>query len=341
MLIGRASFPETFAWFMSRFITHYCAPIFIFIAGTVLAISTTRRLDKGQTQSQVSLRIIKRGVILVLLQFFVVNGAWDKVGDYYSYLFGVIACIGACLIFFSVLRRLNTAIILGISLYVILNHQFLNLNWIPDTIWWGHYLRIIIHEPNEVLWYPFTGHYPIVPWIGVMGLGWVFGVYLAKNPEKKPASLVQPLIALGISLNILWMLMRWINGYGNLRPRMDNTLWEWLWIQKYPPGQGFILLTLGGMCLLFAFGIILCERGPTDAGLLGFVMILGRTALFFYITHLWLYRFRPPGAPVSEYKLDFLPAIIAWLIWLPILWQLCIRYERLKKRYPHSVLQYI
>lgn len=341
MLIGNAPFTETFAWFMSRVVTHVCAPTFIFIAGTVLAISTVRRLGKGQPQSQVTLRIIKRGAILILIQFFIVNGAWDKVGDYYSYLFGVIACIGGCMIILSVLRRFNPAIILGVSLYILLNHQFLDLGWIHDTVWGGHYLRVIIHEPNEVLWYPFTGRYPIIPWLGVMGLGWVFGVYLAQNPGMDYTRLMKPLTATGVSSVVAWLFVRWVNGYGNLRPRLDNSLWEWLWIQKYPPSQGFLLLTLGVMCLLFALGIIVCKRYSTNTGLLGFVMTLGRNALFFYIAHLWLYRFRLPGAPVSEFKLDFIPAVIAWLIGLTILWQLCIRYEHLKKRYPDSVLQHI
>lgn len=90
-----------------------------------------------------------------------------------------------------------------------------------------------------------------------------------------------------------------------------------------------------------ALGIYLEERYRLDRGVLGFTMTLGRTALFFYLTHLWLYKFRLPRMPPSDLKLDFLPAVLAWLVGLPILWQLCIRYERLKKRHPNSILQYI
>ncbi|MBN2335545.1 DUF1624 domain-containing protein [Candidatus Bathyarchaeota archaeon] len=341
VLIDRAPFPKVFAWFMSRFVTHYCAPSFIFIAGAVLAVSTSKRLGRGCPQGEVSQRMLKRGVFLILLQFFVVNGAWDKQGDYYSYLFGVIACIGACFALFSFLRRLPPNFVLALSLLIVLNHQYLSLDWIPDASWWGHYLRVVIHEPNETMWYPFTGRYPILPWIGVMGLGWVFGLHLANREPGNLGDLKKPLLVAGLAAKALWVGVRWNNGFGNLRPRVDGSLWEWLWLAKYPPSAGFLLWTLGGMCLIMALGIHLCERFSHERGLMGFTLTLGRVPLFFYVAHLWLYRFRLPGAPPSEYRLEFLPAVAAWLAGLPILWWLCVRYERLKKRHPDSVLQYI
>jgi len=341
MLIGKAPFPEVFAWFMSRFITHYCAPTFIFIAGAVLAVSAARRLGGGASQRDVSLRMIKRGSLLIFLQFFVVNGAWEKQYNLYSFLFGILACIGACFILFSFLRLLPPKIVLALSLFTILNHQFLNLDWIPEYTWWGHYLRVIVHEPNEYYWYPFTGRYPIIPWIGVMGLGWVFGMYLKDLDPARLGGLKRPLVVVGLAAKALWVVVRWFNGYGNLRPRMDNSLWEWLWLAKYPPSLGFLLWSLGGMCLIMALGLWLEERLRSDRGLTGFTSTLGRNALFFYVVHLWLYRFRLPGVPQPDFKLDFIPAVLAWLAGLPILWQLCIRYERLKKRHPNSILQYI
>jgi uncharacterized membrane protein len=341
MLIDRAPFPQVFSWFMSRFVTHYCAPTFIFLAGSVLAVSTSKRLAQGQTQAEISTRIMKRGLLLVLIQYFVVNGAWDKQGDLYSYLFGVIACIGVCFMIFSLARHLPPNVILALSLLIIMNHQFLRLDWIPDNVWWGHYLRVVIHEPNEVDWYPFTGRYPVIPWVGVMGLGWVFGLFLNGYDPSNVGKLVKPLLVVGLSAKALWFIIRLLNGYGNLRPRIDDSLWEWLWLAKYPPSLGFLLWTLGGMALLMALGIIVCERFNPDKGVLGFITTLGRTAMFFYVVHLWLYRFRLPGALPSGIKLDFASSIVAWLAGLPVLWQLCVRYERLKRRHPNSVLQYI
>ena len=341
MLIGEAPFLQTFAWFMSRFVTHYCAPAFIFISGAVLAISTAKRLGRGESQRAVSFRTVKRGLLLIVLQFFVVNGVWDKYGNYYSYLFGVIACIGACLILFSVIRRLPPNVVLALSLFIIHNHQFFSLNWIPDKVWWGHYLRVIIHEPNEFYWYPFYGRYPIIPWIGVMGVGWTFGQHLSRRKTSSLDDLIVPLVTIGFSAKALWAVVRFFNGYGNLRPRMDNSLWEWLWLAKYPPSVGFLLWSLGGMCLLMALGIYLERRFRTDRGVLGLTMTLGRTALFFYLTHLWLYRFRLPSMPPSDLKLELLPTVLAWLVGLLILWQLCIQYERLKKCHPTSILQYM
>ncbi|HEX9914137.1 MAG TPA: hypothetical protein VGB32_04390, partial [Candidatus Bathyarchaeia archaeon] len=232
-------------------------------------------------------------------------------------------------------------IILALSLLIIMNHQFLKLDWIPNNVWWGHYIRVIIHEPNEVDWYPFTGRYPVIPWVGVMGLGWVFGLLLNGYDSSNVGRLVKPLLIVGFLAKALWFIIRFFNGYGNLRLRMDDSLWEWLWLAKYPPSLGFLLWTLGGTALIMAIGLILFERFNPSKGGLGFITTLGRTALFFYIAHLWVYRFRLPGALPSDIKLDFIPSVIAWLAGLPVLWQLCVRYERLKGRHPNSILQYI
>jgi uncharacterized membrane protein len=335
-VMGRMPPFLNFTWFMARFITHYCAPTFIFLAGTALALSTVKRLSRGEAQRDISLRMIKRGGLLLLMEAFIVAPAF---GDSSLY-FGVIACIGVCFIIFSIYRLLPPNVILVLSLFIILTHPFLNLNWIPSGTPYGWYLRVILHEPNHD-WYPFTGLYPIIPWIGVMGLGWRFGAFLSEYDASKIKRLRLPLLVSGGASLILWFLIRWLNGYGNLLPRQGNSLQDWLYVAKYPPSLAFLLWTLGGMCFFLALGLFLQEKSGFNKGLTGALLIFGRTPLFFYLTHLWLYRVRPGWVTNPLFYMDLYPTIVLWLGGLVILWRLCVRYEKLKRNHPDSILQYI
>jgi uncharacterized membrane protein len=335
-VMGRMPLFVNFTWFLLRFVSHYCAPTFVFLAGTVLAISANKRLARGESQWSVSSRMIKRGILLLIFEVLLVSTAFG--GS--SYYFGVIACIGVCFVIFSLYRRLPPILILATSLFVVLNHPFLRLNWIPDDTWWGWYLRVIIHEPNHD-WRPFTGLYPIIPWIGVMGLGWCFGIFLTWYDSAQIRRLKVPLLATGGVSLFLWFMVRWLNGYGNLLSRVGDTAMDWLYVSKYPPSLAFLLWTLGGMCLFMALGLHLQDRPKFHEGVTGIILTFGRNPLFFYLTHLWLYRVRLPFAPRPWISLALAPTLVFWLLGLLVLWQLCIRYERLKRAHPQSLLQYI
>jgi len=105
--------------------------------------------------------------------------------------------------------------ILAISMIIILNHQWLNLNFIPMEVNWGHYLRRIIHEPG-LTWSPYFALYPVIPWIGVMGIGWVFGTFLYGLEGESIFKLKQPLVLTGVAAITLFFIVRYFNGYGNL-----------------------------------------------------------------------------------------------------------------------------
>jgi uncharacterized membrane protein len=323
-------------WFLARFVSHFCAPTFIFLAGTVLALSTIKRLSRGESQRDISIRMIKRGGVLLLLEIFVVSAAFGGSPLY----FGVIACIGACFVIFSVYRLVPTLFIFIVSILIILGHPYLNLNWIPDTNPIGWYARVIIHEPNSD-WPPFTGLYPLLPWLGVMGLGWCFGKYLTLIGSKRINKLKRPLVVVGGASMILFFIVRLLNGYGNLLPRQGNTLVDWLYVAKYPPSLAFLLWTLGGMCLFMALGFYIQDRPGFDNGITGIILTFGRNPLFFYLIHLWLYRVRPGWTPRPIFYLDLQTTIAFWLIGLVILWRLCLRYEKFKRSHSDSLLQYI
>ena len=335
-LMGVRTIYLDFTQFILRFITHYCAPIFIFLAGTSLALSTNKRLLRGDKQMEVSSHISKRGTALILLAAFLESPAFDNPPLY----FGVISCIGLCFIIFSFYRRLPAPVILTVSILIIVAHPLLNLDWIPSTSPAGYYLRVIIHEPSFQR-YPYVGLYPIIPWIGVMGLGWCFGTLLSSYDFSKPSKLIKGLVSVGFSLLSLWFIVRLLNGFGNLVPRSGETLEDWLFVSKYPPDLAFILWTLGGMSLLLALGLIQQGREGFTKGVTGAIISFGRVPLFFYLAHLWFYRLRPGWVTRAPFQLDLLTTAAFWIAGLIILWRLCLRYERVKREHPESLLKYI
>jgi uncharacterized membrane protein len=273
-------------------------------------------------------------LLLLIFEALIVSPAFDLPWLY----FGVIAAIGVGLIIFSVSRHLPVSIILAVSLIIILNHQWLDLSFIPMDVAWGHYLRRILHEPGFT-WRPYFALYPILPWIGVMGLGWTFGTFLHDFDRKNVSSLKLPLAVTGVASIILFFLVRWINGYGNLVRRWGGDIMDWLYISKYPPSIAFLLWTLGGMCIFLSLSILLEDRGRLSRSVSGVVNTFGRTPLFFYLTHLWLYRLRLPKVSPPFY-LDMLQTLTFWAVGLMILWVLCSQYIKIKRRYPRF-LQYI
>ena len=320
--------------FLSRFVTHWCAPTFVFLSGTSLALSVNNRLNRGDSELTITLHVIKRGLLLLLFEALIVSPAFDLP----RYYFGVIAAIGVSLIIFSVARKLPPTVILAASLFTLLNQQWFSLGFIPMDVEWGHYLTRVLIEPG-LTWHPYFSLYPVIPWVGVMGLGWVFGTILNNTERESIVKLKLPLTAAGVSFIALFFMVRLFNGYGNLIRRWSNNILDWLYVSKYPPSVAFLLWTLGGTCIFMAVGILITEKGWTDRNVLGAIHTFGRVPLFFYLTHLWLYRLRLPKVE-PPFHLGLLQTIGLWLVGLVVLWMFCARYTVLKRRYPRF-LRYI
>lgn len=332
----RPDFPDT-TQFLLRFVTHFVAPTFVFLAGTSLALSVARRLARGDSQRSVSLHLVVRGAILLALEVALVSTAFELPPLY----FGVIACIGLCLILFAGLRLLPAPALLLLSLTILLGASFVDLSFIPDgpgsPI--GHYLHVILYQPRWDF-EPYVGLYPIIPWLGVMGLGWCFGLYLNGFDWAGKRRLALRLAAVGVACYVVWFVVRLTNGYGNLLARQGNTLVDWLYVSKYPPSLAFLLFTLGGMSLYLALGVVLQDRPNFQRGVSGAIVTIGSVPLFFYLAHLWLYKLGP--RPLAGAFDDmFLATGVFYFVGLPILWAACVGYRKLKRRYPRSILQYI
>ena len=322
--------------FLLRFMTHVCAPTFLFLAGTSLAISTWKRRSRGESEFNISKRMVIRGIILLILSHYIVGPSFGMRNIY----FGVIACIGVCFILFSIGRKISTIMILVLSIIIILFNQYINLNWLPNEPFWT-ILKIIIHDPGSSRTIGFSGLYPVLPWIGVMGLGWCFGDYLTKNYWNDTHKLVTPLTISGVISICVFIIVRWINGYGNLVNRSGTSIIAWLSISKYPPSIAYLLSTLGLMSLILAIGLKLETAKSILKAAVNIVKLFGQTALFFYMAHLPLYRNLPSLLNIKRYSLNLSGVAVFWVLGLCLLWGLCKVFLKIKRRYSNSLLQYI
>jgi uncharacterized membrane protein len=191
-----------------------------------------------------------------------------------------------------------------------------------------------------------------------MGLGWVFGTFLNGLSYEEVMELKKPLLYTGLASIVAFFLVRWNNGYGNLLFRegtqfidltgrvwefpktMSESIIDWMYVSKYPPSIAFLLWTLGGMCIMMYLGMRFQERPSFKEGLTGVLLTYGRSPLFFYLAHLWLYKLKLPGMNRTP-VLPMFPTLILWVAGLAVLWWMCDRYEKVKRSRPNSILQYI
>ena len=190
--------------------------------------------------------------------------------------------------------------ILGLSVALLLLHQLLDLNFLPNE-GLGLLVKLYLHMPSYD-YYPFQLLCPNIPWIGVMGLGWCFGIYLNRLDNKRIRKLTKPIAFTGVISLVAFVVIRWLNGYGSLIPRQANTIPAWLAISKYPPDLAYLTITLGGMCLLISLVIWMENLSWFGSGVTGVILVFGRTPLFFYVTHLVLYRVRPFYTPIPLFR---------------------------------------
>lgn len=271
----------TAAVFLTRFVTHFCAPIFVFLAGTSAYLSAQNASDKKQNRAF----LLKRGLWLFLLEFTVVNfGVWFDLG-FHLYLFQVIAAIGFGFVVLSFISRLSPKIVGGIGLFIIASHNILPLIPIEQ----GSILKTILTPLFSTTAIPITANtvlvmgYPPVPWIGILLAGFGFGM-LFNRPQNERKSIFLKIGSISIAL---FLVLRFINIYGDPAPWSAQkssifTLLSFINITKYPPSLIFCLLTLGGMFLILA----LAER--VENRFTKFVSVYGKTPLFFYLIHWYI-----------------------------------------------------
>src|SRR5215469_2169180 len=192
------------ALFLTRFITHYCAPVFAFLAGTGAFLSTRR----GKSIQQVSRFFLTRGLWLVLLEFTVIDFAWGFVPWAHG---GVIWSLGWSMVVMALIVRLPLRWIAALGLAMIATHNLLdNIN--PASFGRFYWLWILLHSPGHIPItdnFSFSVRYVLIPWVGVMAVGFAFGKLLLRTDRRKW------LLILGTSATVLFFVLRGINLYGN------------------------------------------------------------------------------------------------------------------------------
>jgi uncharacterized membrane protein len=260
--------------FLSRWLTHLCAPTFLFLAGTSLALSFQRRRGTG-AEAAFDRDLLVRGALLIALDVVLVSTITGHL------VLQVLYAIGLSMIAMVPLRRLGTGTLLALSVgWFVLGEALTGLVWRGQ----GHAavlsaLLVTTHD-GEPVWI----FYPVIPWLAFMVLGWVFGHDLLRREQRGQGAPVRLLALVGVGLLALFVVVRAARGYGNMfLPAEDASLVQWLHVSKYPPSLAFAALELGLMALLLALFMRLEARGPANRN--GPLLVFGQAALFFYVVH--------------------------------------------------------
>lgn len=268
----------TLAIFFTRWVTHFCAPSFSFLAGISAFL-----VGKRKSKPELSLFLMKRGIWLVLIDLTVVAFAWYFDPQFGTINLNVIASLGISMIVLAGLIYLPRKILLIFSLALIFGHNLLDGIRFDDSIAWAllHYQNVFNLSDSFTL----LVAYPIIPWIAVMSLGYCLGDFYEKSVDgtkRRQTFNLIGFIAIGV-----FVLLRWSNVYGDPKPfeqfgTFSQSLVSFLNPSKYPPSLVYLLMTLGGTFLLLANS----EKWKGKA--IDFICTFGRVPFFFYIIHIYL-----------------------------------------------------
>ena len=302
-----------YALFFTRWVTHFCAPLFFFLAGTGAFLYGLRR-----SPAELSRFLWTRGLWLILLEFTVVGTAWTFQIPFGF--FGVIWALGACMVIMAAAVRLPVRWVGTLSVLMILSHNLLDrvraqqlgtLGWVWTLLHVRGFVLLPFHIPQFVL-------FQIVPWVGVMGAGYAFGTVYTWDSERRR----QFVTRLGAILTVAFVLLRVTNLYGNppagqggvsqgdwhVQSTLEKTVILFLDVEKYPPSLQFLLMTLGPSLLLLAWLDKRTSNRPVSSGLASAFLTFGRVPMFFYVLHIYLIH----GMAIAVAMLWHQP--VAWLL---------------------------
>ncbi|HME46331.1 MAG TPA: heparan-alpha-glucosaminide N-acetyltransferase domain-containing protein [Syntrophorhabdales bacterium] len=331
-------YPNAF-WFWTRWVTHPCAPGFFFLMGIGMVLFAASRREAGWQEGRITRFFIVRGLLLVLLQLLVEDPAW--VVGYLSanpgamitrtggvpgggtggivYL-GVLFALGGTMVFWACVRRVSSQFICVISLAAIVTTQLVTPGSERIGALYTPLARSLIIPGHTNSWEVF---YPVVPWLGVTGLGLLFG-RLLKNDTHRAGRVAGPA---GLACILLFVVVRAIGSVGNLNDVPSGWL-GFLNVVKYPPSLVFLAITLG----INLIAMTAWERAePYFQNPRNPLLVFGRVPLFFYLVHLWMYcllgLFFAGGSGLAA-------MYCFWLVGLVLLYPLCYAFNRFKQRRP-------
>ncbi len=337
--------------FFTRWVTHFCAPAFVFLAGTSAFLYGRRHQDLSRF-------LFTRGVWLVLLELTAIRFAWTFNFDFADYLLaGVIWVIGWSMILMAGLTRLPVRVVGTIGIAIIALH-----NVVGSAI-----VARVQASPEgsaaaiaKILYVGFSAGpigplmvlYSLVPWIGVMAAGYAFGTIMTAEAERRR----RLCLGVGLSAIALFLLLRGFNLYGDPRPWAGGPL-AFLNTTKYPASLSFLLMTLGPTIALMP--ALEHSSGP----IVRWLMVFGRVPFFFYLLHIplihllaivvsllrtgavnpWLFENHPMGnsQPPDGYTWSLGLLYLVWAVAIAILYFACRWYADLKTRRSGGWLRYL
>jgi uncharacterized membrane protein len=342
--------------FLTRWITHFCAPVFFLLTGAGAYLSGRRRSPAGLSRF-----LLTRGLWLVLLELTVVRFLWQFNLDYRLTLLNVLWALGWSMVVLAALVRLPLALTTAFGVALVALHHLADA--VPPAAFGALApLWTVLHQPGFLVASPrfsvFVA-YPLVPWIGVTAAGYGLGHALTWPAERRRAFLLRA----GAGLTVAFLALRALNGYGDPRPWSAQaeaafTALSFLNTNKYPPSLLFLLMTLGPALLALR---LVDARTPR---LLRPALVIGRVPFFYYLLHVlllhllavlaswarygaahWMLesptvdRFpvtQPPGWPA--------PLGVVYLVWVLVvvlLYPCCRWYAALRARRADAWLSYL
>jgi len=341
--------------FFTRWITHFCAPVFIFLAGVGAFLWAASR---GKSKVELAQFLLTRGLGLIGLELTLVHLAWFFSLTYDISLAQVIWAIGWAMIALAGMVFLPNVMILILAVVLIAGHNLLD-GLSPYYFNGFDWLWIALHTGGMLE--PLPGHqffvlYPLLPWIGVMALGYGLGPLFQFEPSKRRTWL----LGLGLGCSVAFVGLRALNSYGDPRPWSEQkdalfTFLSFINLEKYPPSLLYLLMTLGPAWVVLA--VIDQWASPLTRPL----AILGRVPLFFYVVHLflihalavvfayahygqadWLFGaawFFREGYP-RDYGYDLFGVYAIWLVVILTLYLVCHWFVNFKQRRQEGWLSY-
>jgi uncharacterized membrane protein len=324
--------------FFTRWITHLCAPTFIFLSGVGIYLY----FKKVGSLKKTSVFLFTRGLWLIVVEILIISFILTQ--GYQLTLLEVIWTIGCSMILLAALVWLPRWLQIGLSLVMIAGHNALPVieEVSPDNI-----LLALLHNPPFFIGKPpILVAYTIVPWVGVMLLGYVIGPWFSNKPQTRN----KLLLGAGILALFLFLVLRLINTYGDPSPWSVQerggifTILSFLKVTKYPPSLLFLSVTIGITCILLA----MADRIPVRAKY--FLNTYGRVPLFYFVVHLaiisvasyvWTYFAFGKGVNLSfvsakdwpaAYHPSLLRVYFVWLLLIIALYFPCRWYASNKSR---------
>jgi uncharacterized membrane protein len=298
----------SFGVFFTRWVTHFCAPAFIFLAGTAAYLHGEKLGDRGALARY----LLTRGAWLILLELTLVRFAWTFNFDYANLtLAGVIWAIGWCMILLAGLVWLPTAAVGAIGVAIIALHNLVDpfrptvesslaessTGWIWQILYFGGPFRIGESGPQVVVLYS------IIPWVGVIAAGYAFGAIMRMPTERRRRLCLQ----IGVGAIVAFLLLRGLDLFGDPRPWRPSgpapSVIRFLSTTKYPASLLFLLMTLGPAIAL----IPVLE--PARGRIARWLAVFGRVPFFYYVLHL-------PLIHVAAVAISLVrtPAHTSWLV---------------------------